>query len=85
MYLRFTRDAVPCIYDEEETFEIGRAKRLNPDHSALSCLRRHLAHRRTETVNDIVVFHGDDPSAAVNRLQYSWSDAGQRRGIASMY
>lgn len=28
VYLRFTRDAVPCIYDEEETFEIGRAKRL---------------------------------------------------------
>ncbi|MFB5677706.1 transketolase family protein [Paenibacillus terreus] len=28
VYLRFTRDAVPVIYDEEEQFEIGKAKRL---------------------------------------------------------
>ena len=28
MYLRFTRDAVPVIYDEDEEFEIGRAKKL---------------------------------------------------------
>lgn len=28
MYLRFTRDAVPQIYDEGETFEIGKAKLL---------------------------------------------------------
>ena len=28
VYLRFTRDAVPCIYGEAETFEIGRAKAL---------------------------------------------------------
>ncbi len=27
-YLRFTRDAVPTIYDENETFEIGKAKIL---------------------------------------------------------
>ncbi len=27
-YLRFTRDAVPVLYDENETFEIGRAKVL---------------------------------------------------------
>lgn len=26
VYLRFTRDALPCIYGEEEAFEIGRAK-----------------------------------------------------------
>ncbi len=26
MYLRFTRDPVPCIYDENEKFEIGKAK-----------------------------------------------------------
>lgn len=26
VYLRFTRDAIPCIYGEEEKFEIGRAK-----------------------------------------------------------
>lgn len=28
VYLRFTRDAVPCIYSEEEEFEIGKAKQL---------------------------------------------------------
>ena len=28
-YLRFTRDAIPFIYDENETFEIGKAKILN--------------------------------------------------------
>ncbi|MDE0640639.1 transketolase C-terminal domain-containing protein [Bacillus sp. CNPSo 3703] len=28
MYLRFTRDAVPMIYDEHEEFVIGKAKRL---------------------------------------------------------
>ena len=28
VYLRFTRDAVPVIYDENESFEIGKAKRL---------------------------------------------------------
>lgn len=28
MYLRFTRDAVPVIYDENTKFEIGKAKRL---------------------------------------------------------
>jgi transketolase len=27
-YIRFTRDAVPGIYDEDETFEIGVAKKL---------------------------------------------------------
>ena len=27
-YLRFTRDAIPVIYDENETFEIGKAKQL---------------------------------------------------------
>ncbi len=28
VYLRFTRDAVPVIYDEDEEFEIGKAKEL---------------------------------------------------------
>ena len=28
VYLRFTRDAVPVIYDESTTFEIGKAKEL---------------------------------------------------------
>ena len=28
VYLRFTRDAIPVIYDENETFEIGKAKTL---------------------------------------------------------
>lgn len=28
VYLRFTRDAVPVIYDEDESFEIGKAKQL---------------------------------------------------------
>lgn len=28
VYLRFTRDAIPVIYDEDETFEIGKAKYL---------------------------------------------------------
>ena len=28
VYLRFTRDAVPVIYDEEETFVLGKAKLL---------------------------------------------------------
>ena len=28
VYLRFTRDAVPVIYDEDECFEIGKAKLL---------------------------------------------------------
>ena len=28
VYLRFTRDAIPVIYDEHETFEIGKAKLL---------------------------------------------------------
>jgi transketolase len=28
VYLRFTRDAVPVIYDENESFEIGKAKLL---------------------------------------------------------
>lgn len=27
-YLRFTRDAIPVIYDENEVFEIGKAKQL---------------------------------------------------------
>ena len=28
VYLRFTRDAIPLIYSEEDTFEIGKAKQL---------------------------------------------------------
>lgn len=28
VYLRFTRDAIPVIYDENEEFEIGKAKQL---------------------------------------------------------
>ena len=28
IYLRFTRDPVPCIYDEQEEFVIGKAKQL---------------------------------------------------------
>ena len=28
VYLRFTRDAIPTIYDENEEFEIGKAKQL---------------------------------------------------------
>jgi transketolase len=28
VYLRFTRDAVPVIYEEDEEFEIGKAKKL---------------------------------------------------------
>ena len=28
VYLRFTRDTIPVIYDENETFEIGKAKHL---------------------------------------------------------
>ena len=28
VYLRFTRDAIPVIYDENDTFEIGKAKQL---------------------------------------------------------
>ena len=28
VYLRFTRDAIPCIYDEDATFEIGKANKL---------------------------------------------------------
>ncbi len=28
VYLRFTRDAVPVIYEEDEDFEIGKAKKL---------------------------------------------------------
>ncbi|MBR4392757.1 MAG: transketolase family protein [Oscillospiraceae bacterium] len=28
VYLRFTRDAVPVIYDENEEFEIGKAKKI---------------------------------------------------------
>lgn len=28
VYIRFTRDAVPCIYDENDTFEIGKAKQV---------------------------------------------------------
>ena len=28
VYLRFTRDAIPCIYGEDEEFEIGKAKCL---------------------------------------------------------
>lgn len=28
VYLRFTRDAIPVIYGEDETFEIGKAKQL---------------------------------------------------------
>ncbi len=28
VYLRFTRDAVPVIYNENDTFELGRAKQL---------------------------------------------------------
>lgn len=28
VYLRFTRDGVPVIYDENETFELGKAKQL---------------------------------------------------------
>lgn len=29
VYLRFTRDGVPCIYDENEEFELGKAKQLS--------------------------------------------------------
>ncbi len=28
VYLRFTRDAIPVIYDENDTFELGKAKKL---------------------------------------------------------
>lgn len=28
VYLRFTRDAIPVIYDENATFEIGKANKL---------------------------------------------------------
>lgn len=33
VYLRFTRDAIPCIYGEEEEFEIGKAKLLTKGES----------------------------------------------------
>ncbi len=29
VYLRFTRDAIPCIYSEEDAFEIGKARLLH--------------------------------------------------------
>ncbi len=28
VYLRFTRDGIPCIYDENSTFELGKANKL---------------------------------------------------------
>ena len=28
VYLRFTRDAIPCIYSENDDFEIGKAKKI---------------------------------------------------------
>ena len=39
VFLRFTRDAVPDIYDEEEEFVIGKAKRLRDgsDVSIIAC------------------------------------------------
>lgn len=39
VFLRFTRDAVPDIYDEEEGFVIGKAKRLRDgsDVSIIAC------------------------------------------------
>lgn len=39
VYLRFTRDAVPFIYDENEEFEIGRAKLLKSgtDITIIAC------------------------------------------------
>lgn len=32
VYLRFTRDTIPVIYDEDEEFEIGKAKHLKNGH-----------------------------------------------------
>ena len=34
VYLRFTRDAIPEIYDADETFEIGKAKQLRDGSDA---------------------------------------------------
>ncbi len=34
VYLRFTRDPIPVIYDENETFELGKAKQLQDGKDA---------------------------------------------------
>lgn len=34
VYIRFTRDAVPFVYSQEDTFEIGKAKVLSDGHDA---------------------------------------------------
>ncbi|MEA4848861.1 MAG: transketolase C-terminal domain-containing protein, partial [Clostridiaceae bacterium] len=51
VYLRFTRDAIPFIYDENEEFEIGKAKQLKPGNDVTiiaSGSVLHLAVRAAE-------------------------------------
>lgn len=54
VYLRFTRDAIPVIYDEHETFEIGKAKKLNEGEDVVIIANGdtvHLALEATKKLN----------------------------------
>ncbi|AEI41679.1 transketolase family protein [Paenibacillus mucilaginosus] len=50
VYLRFTRDAVPVIYDENEEFTIGKAKRLREGNDLAVIANGDTVHLALEAV-----------------------------------
>ncbi|MFH5835590.1 transketolase family protein [Proteiniclasticum sp. C24MP] len=53
VYLRFTRDAIPVIYDENETFEIGKAKKLSEGEDVVIIANGDTVHLAMEAVKKL--------------------------------
>ncbi|MFP7464790.1 transketolase C-terminal domain-containing protein [Bacillus safensis] len=53
MYLRFTRDAVPMIYDENEEFIIGRAKKVKSGKDIAIIANGDTVHLALEAVKEL--------------------------------
>lgn len=53
MYLRFTRDAVPMIYDENEEFIIGKAKKLKSGKDIAIIANGDTVHLALEAVKEL--------------------------------
>lgn len=52
-YLRFTRDPIPVIYDENETFEIGKAKLLKDGKDIAIIANGDTVHIGLEAANEL--------------------------------
>ncbi|WP_078430566.1 transketolase family protein [Alkalihalobacterium alkalinitrilicum] len=53
MYLRFTRDKVPMIYDENEEFEIGKAKKLKEGNDIAIIANGDTVHLALEATKEL--------------------------------